>query len=107
MSLLGTQVLSELLPRFQKFLLRLMRYSYTISHTPGESLLIADTLSQAPVTQCTSLSSSDRDLMEDISIYVDGVLENVPASSTYLAELRQRLKADGVCSEVMTLCQEV
>uniref|UniRef100_A0AAQ5Z7N1 ribonuclease H n=1 Tax=Amphiprion ocellaris TaxID=80972 RepID=A0AAQ5Z7N1_AMPOC len=36
-SLLGHQALTELPPRIQRFRLRLMRYSYSISHTPGKA----------------------------------------------------------------------
>ena len=40
--------LDELPLRFQCFRLRMMRYSFSISHVPGKSLSVADTLFRAP-----------------------------------------------------------
>ena len=105
-SLLGRQALTELPPRIQRFRLRLMRYSYTISHTPGKDLFTADTLSRSPVNQNASLKPTDRDLMEDTNIYADEVITSMPASSTYMAQLREQLQEDSVCSEVMSYCQK-
>lgn len=104
-SLLGHQAVTELPPRIQRFRLRLMRYSYTISHTPGKELFTADTLSRSPVSQNSSSKLTDNDLMEDTNIYVDEIINNMPASSTYMAQLRERLQEDSVCSEVMSHCQ--
>lgn len=105
-SLLGHQTLTELPPRIQRFRLRLMRYSYSISHTPGKDLYTADTLSRAPVITNQSLNVTDKDLMEDTNIYVDELIHNMPASSSYMTQLRDQLKEDSVCSLVMTFCQK-
>lgn len=42
--LLGGRALDSLPPQIQRFRMGLLRYSYTISHTPGKSLMTADTL---------------------------------------------------------------
>ncbi len=104
LSLLGAQALDALPPRIQRFKMRMMRYSYSIVHVPGKSLWLADTLSRTPVKQ--SESQEDRELWEDTNIYVDSLLENLPASTTYLGQLREELKSDNVCSSVMKLCVE-
>lgn len=44
--------------------------------------------------------------MEETNIYVDHVMENLPASDAYLTELRRQLSADSVCSQVMQYCTE-
>ncbi|KAK0150891.1 Gag-Pol polyprotein [Merluccius polli] len=85
----------------RRFRLRLMRYSYTISHTPGKALFTADTLSRSPVSQNSSSKLTDNDLLEDTNIYVDEIINSMPASSTYMAQLRERLQEDSVCSEVI------
>lgn len=103
-SLLGGQALDALPPRIQRFRMRLMRYSYTIFHTPGKSLTSADTLSRAPLTN--AVTSSDNDLMEDTNIYVEAVLEHLPTSDRYLTELRKQLQGDSVCAQVMKYCVE-
>ncbi len=94
LSLLGAQALDALPPRIQRFKMRLMRYSYSIVHVPGKSLWVADTLSRTPVKQ--SESQEDRELWEVTNIYVDSLLENLPASTTYLGQLREELKSDNV-----------
>lgn len=103
-SLLGGQALDALPPRIQRFRMRLMRYSYTISYTPGKSLTTADTLSRAPLTN--GVVQADNDLMEDTNIYVDSLMDNLPTSDKYLSELREQLCADSVCALVMKYCVE-
>ena len=46
--LFSTKKLEDLPIRALRFRLRMMHYSYTISHIPGKQLTIADTLSRAP-----------------------------------------------------------
>ena len=43
--LLSTKRLDELPLRVQRFRMRLMRFQFSISHVPGESLITADALS--------------------------------------------------------------
>lgn len=104
LSLLGSQALDALPPRIQRFKMRLMRYSYSIVHVPGKDLWVADTLSRAPVKQCEL--HEEREFWEDTNIYVDAIMGNLPASTTYLGQLREDLKNDKVCSSVMKLCVE-
>ena len=47
--LLGLKNLDELPPRIQRFRMRLMKYSFNICHIRGKDLIIADTLSRAPL----------------------------------------------------------
>ncbi|XP_062399854.1 uncharacterized protein K02A2.6-like [Sardina pilchardus] len=101
-SLLGGQALDALPPRIQRFRMRLMRYSYSIFHTPGKSLTSADTLSRAPLKN--AVTRSDNDLMEDTNIYVESLLENLPTSDRYLTQLREQLQDDSVCAQVMRYC---
>ena len=104
LSLLGSQALDALPPRIQRFRLRLMRYSYSISHVAGKCLWTADTLSWAPVERAET--PAEKELFEDTNIYVDMVMENLSASTSYLAELRDELQRDSVCARVMQLCSE-
>lgn len=101
-SLLGGQALDALPPRIQRFGMRIMRYSYSIFHTPGKSLTSADTLSRAPLTN--AVTRTDNDLMEDTNIYVESFLENLPTSGRYLTELCEQLQDDSVCAQVMKYC---
>ena len=49
--LLSTKNLEGLPARVQRFRMRMMRFSYTISHVPGKSLCTADALSRAPLAR--------------------------------------------------------
>uniref|UniRef100_A0A8C7WMF3 Gypsy retrotransposon integrase-like protein 1 n=2 Tax=Oryzias sinensis TaxID=183150 RepID=A0A8C7WMF3_9TELE len=104
LSLLGSQQLDALPPRIQRFKMRLMRYSYSISHVPGKSLWTADMLSRAPLLN--NETPDDKELLEDTNIYVDRIMENLPASTFYLDHLKQELQQDSVCARVMQLCEQ-
>lgn len=104
LSLLGAQALDLLPPRIQRFRMRLMRYTYSIVYAPGKTLWTADTLSRSPVT--ARISSEDTEFMESTNIYVDSIMDHLPVSASYLETLKEQLKADNVCSRVMTLCAE-
>ena len=47
--LLSSKDLDAMSLRILHFCLRMMRYSYNISHVPGKLLYVVDTLSRAPV----------------------------------------------------------
>ena len=53
MSLLGSKPLDVLPVRIQRFRMRLLRFTYTISHISGNELTVADALSRAPVSNPT------------------------------------------------------
>ena len=48
----------------------------------------------------------ESELMESTNIYVDCIIGNLPASPSYIDNLKEQLKADSVCSRVMMLCRE-
>ncbi|XP_060798261.1 uncharacterized protein K02A2.6-like [Neoarius graeffei] len=104
LSLLGSQALDALPPHIQQFRMRLMRYLYNIANVPGKCICTADALSQTPVK--SGATPEEEDFLEDTNIYADSVMNNLPASSTYLEELREQLKRDSVCARVMQLCVE-
>lgn len=81
-----------------------MRNSYSMVHVPGKSLWTADTLSRSPVT--SHMSTEEHGLMESTNIYIGYVIESLPVSVTYMENLKEQLKADSVCSRVMTMCTE-
>lgn len=81
-----------------------MRYTYSVVHVPGKSLWTANTLLHLSVK--LRMSTEEQELMETTNIYVDCVMESLPVSPTDIENLREQLKADSVCSHVMTLCTE-
>ena len=75
--LLSTKNLDELAIHIQRFRMRLMRYSFTISHVAGKNLITADTLSRAPVL---TSSTQDEKHYQEAEAYVSFVWQNLPAS---------------------------
>lgn len=101
-SLLGGQALDTLPPRIQRFRMRLMGYVYNATHVPGKSLTSANTLSRAQLKD-SRITDGDS-LMEETNVYADTVITSLPDSETYLSELRDQLRADSVCTQVMDIC---
>ena len=75
-SLLGAKHLEEFPAQVQRFKMRLIRFTFTISHTPGKDLTIADTLSRAPTHSATL---ADEQFCHDTEMFVN----TITTSSSY------------------------
>ena len=71
-TLLSTKNLDELPARVQGFRMRMIRFSYSISHVPRKNLCTADTLSRAPLVK--PLNQQEEKLENDVMAYVDSVI---------------------------------
>lgn len=67
--------------------MRFMRYSYKIAHVSGKSLWTADTQSRAPVK--AKATAAEKEHMESTNTYVDAIMEQLPASVSYMDNLRE------------------
>ena len=76
MSLLKLKRLDELPVRIQRFRIRLFRFHYDISHTPGSFQISAAALSRAPVMGIHSVELQNE--VEDFSV---GLVSNLQPSS--------------------------
>ena len=76
-SLLSSKPLDTLPLRVQHFRMRLMRFTYTISHVPGKELTVPDTLSRAPVS---SPASNDTQFNSEVDAFVSLMLKGLPAT---------------------------
>ena len=93
--------LDELPPRLQRFRLRMMRYSFSISHVPGKSLTVADALSRAP---STDQQQEDLDFQREADFYVSNILRYIPATEQRVAEIKHHQQQDSVCKQLMDYC---
>ncbi len=75
-----------------------MRYTYTISHTPGKELITADALSRALSSTNDCTQQSFQELVEN---YVQLVVDSLPASSGRLKDIRKAQKEDVVCEKLL------
>nr|XP_049586080.1 uncharacterized protein K02A2.6-like [Syngnathus scovelli]XP_049586090.1 uncharacterized protein K02A2.6-like [Syngnathus scovelli]XP_049586092.1 uncharacterized protein K02A2.6-like [Syngnathus scovelli]XP_049586103.1 uncharacterized protein K02A2.6-like [Syngnathus scovelli] len=99
--LLGSRHLDDLPPRIQRLRMRLMRFSYDISHVPGKSIATADVLSRSPMN-----SSEDQLKEEEIDLYVHTVMASLPATDSRIADIKKHQDNDVVISQVKKYCSE-
>ena len=98
-SLLSHKQLDELTVWIQRFCMRLMRYDYSISHVPGKSLTIPDTLSCAPVHDCRP---EDLELQKETVKFVQQIVQSLPATEQRLEQIRVCQQEDEVCRLVIS-----
>ena len=99
--LLSNKNLDELPIRVQRFRLRLMRYSFTISHVAGKDLAIADALSHAPVSEPTA---DDLLLQKATNTFIDFTMEYHPKSDMGIQQIRRQQEVDAVIKQVARYC---
>ena len=97
--LLGNKSLDTLPPRVLRFCIRLMRFQYSISHVPGKTLYMADTLSRAPL----HVSAAD-DITSDTEIFVQSIISALPATKDNLDSYRIAQREDPICSNLIEFC---
>ena len=101
--LFSCKSLDELPLRVQRFRLRMLRYRFTISHIPGKELIIADMLSRAPSGLPTA---SDQLLHQEADVFVNTVIQGLPASDKMLEEIKQHQEEDETCKQVRAYCKD-
>ena len=80
-----------------------MRYQFSITHVPGKHLTAADTLSRVPVSKPLLQNSS---FEEDCALYVNIIIQGLPARGHRLEEIKAHLIKDETSSQVMTYCKD-
>ena len=99
-AILGDKDLSKLPLRVQRFKLRMMRYEYTIFHTPGSHMYLADSLSrpsepcETSVYQCAS-----------VECFVDDYVEQNLLDDVREDELYQAIKTDEVALKILSFVE--
>ena len=102
--LLSTRNLEDLPARVQRFRMRMMRFTYSISHVPGKSLYTADTLSRAPLVR--PLNREEEKLEVDVQAYVDSIVKYLPATEDRLEDFRSQQQQDEITRQLITYCSE-
>lgn len=101
--LLSSKPLDTVPIRVQRFRLRLMRFSFTISHVPGAALNTADTLSRAPVSE---VDKNDKTFHQEVDAYVNTIVRSLPATEERLQVILNRQSEDPVCCKLKAYCQQ-
>ncbi|KAK7925007.1 hypothetical protein WMY93_007317 [Mugilogobius chulae] len=97
--LLGSRNLDELPPRIQRLKMRLMRFSFTISHVPGKEIATADVLSRAPIAHTEEGLHE-----EEIDLYADAVVASIPATEKRLKEVQKHQDKDEILLQLKQFC---
>ncbi|XP_063055929.1 uncharacterized protein K02A2.6-like [Engraulis encrasicolus] len=87
--------LNEMSPRIQRLIMKLQRYDFELIYTPGKHLVIADTLSRAPVM--SEASSTEK----DIENHVNMIVQSLPVSDVKTKQVRDELDRDTELQTVM------
>ena len=95
--LINTKDLHETPIRCQRMLIRFLRFNVRAVHTPGKTLVVADTLSRSPVVEEVEESKSSR----DVEAHVDGIASSWPVSDERLDRIAQESQEDPVLKEVL------
>ena len=97
--LLGHKRLDNLPPRALHFRLRLMRFDYSIEHTPGKFLCTADALSRSPLPNQPDKYTVEQH--EDVEHFISAIISQLPASSEQLSTFAKAQSEDRTCSKVV------
>ena len=100
--LLHKKSLDDLPPRIQRFRMRLMRFSFTIFHTAGKNLHVADALSRAPVRNA---NADELKTEENLHIFVNALMQCLPASKKKLEEIKRLQDQDDDIKAVKEFCK--
>jgi hypothetical protein len=99
--ILGQKSLDSLPPRVLRFRFRLLRFQYSIFHSPGKSLYLADTLSRAPIKGEEAITLAAMEVEEFVNLAV----QSLPTCDERLETYRKAQAEDPECSKIIEFCQ--
>ncbi|UYV69283.1 K02A2.6-like [Cordylochernes scorpioides] len=97
----STKNLDEMTPRIQRLQLRMMRYSYSIHHTPGKDIVVADALSRSPIK-----ISHEKDLENEICSFIQQITTCPPFKDENMKEIWQYQNEERECREIKDYCEK-
>ena len=87
-------------PRIQRFMLYLQRYDFTVNYIPGKQMIVADTLSRAP------LKSTEPELSKiEINSHIHSVKSQLPISERKLEQISVETKKDPTLRQIVEYIQ--
>lgn len=101
--ILSSKFLDDLSPRLQRLRMKLLRFSFEVSHTPGKDLITADLLSRKPVG---SPQTSDKHIQKDLHAATISTIKRVPASARMMGRIRDAQKQSSVGKQLLQFIQQ-
>ncbi|XP_054281249.1 uncharacterized protein K02A2.6-like [Macrosteles quadrilineatus] len=87
---------SKLSPRLQRFRMRMMRYDYRMTWTPGKDLAIADLLSRSPIP-----ADEDGELTEEVEAFVHEIsLISINTTDENVTKVLHSQMRDPICAQL-------
>ena len=99
---LFTKPLSDCPLRIQRLLIRVQRYDLKVSYTPGKYMYTADALSRAVDPE----ADMNVEREEDIKVYVDAVMQNLPVTSNRRSQFVEETKKDKTLQELLGVIRD-
>ena len=81
----------------QHFRLWMLRFAFNIVYVVDENLVIADTISRAPLM---APDQHDQHFEEDVDVYMEVIFQGLPATEQRLEEIRFAQENKPLCQEV-------
>ena len=101
-SLLGSQDLSKMPVRVQRFKLRLMRFTYEIEYVPGKQQITADALSRSPVKSTCQVEIEE---VLEVEAAASTAIHVIPATTQRLKQIESAQSMDAITSEIIRYCK--
>lgn len=97
--LINNRSLDNVPVRYQRLLMRLMRFKPIAEYAPGKTIVVADTLSRSPQTATTK----ETETHADVECYWNEVIQGIPATSHKMDCIRNATTTDGELQAVIKL----
>ena len=88
--------LTDIPPRIQRMRLKLQKYDFTLSYTPGKHMYVADSLSRAHGNE-----EPKTDIETEVKVSVDAVIENIQMSKQKLQDIVSETREDPVMQKLI------
>ena len=81
----------------------LMGFSFSMSHVPGKELVLADSLSRAPVSNA---SMDDEQFQQEVEAFVNSIIHQLPTSEQWLHNTMEQQHTDEACQQLAEFCHK-
>ena len=69
-----------------------------MSHVSGKDVIMADTLSRAPVWNS---NTDDTEFQQEVEAFVNQVIDQLPATEQWIKQIREHQQLDETCCQII------
>ena len=78
-----------------------MPFSFTMAHVPGKDLIVADTLSRAPLS---IVDTDNEEFQQEVEAFINSTIQQLPSSEARLKEIMNKQQNDATCQTLTKFC---